>query len=272
MRFSNCAIYSIVILLTGCVNRNKETSDDIRSSSAISIRKVFPDAVPFNDYTDSLLFFLYTVHNIAEEKVLLGQSACTDDVINTKDFFTNHKVKGPFNLGGLAGLPFTGITGYNAFTHHVPDGGAALLFIGPHIGFSKKDGWGKIEREGQSESSACCGAIVAALEKLKRQGGIVKKVPGDNDYQEEVIEQLALEHRDEILNSDKPLVTLTKLIYKEAERRIDNISLKVSNFRYQILVVGVIINTDLNDPDYLWVDHMKIFDLEKEREIRGMEK
>jgi hypothetical protein len=59
------------------------------------------------------------------------------------------KIKGPFNFGGLAGLPFTGITGLNAFAHHVPEEGTALLFVGPHIGYNEKEGWGKILRHDQ---------------------------------------------------------------------------------------------------------------------------
>jgi len=39
-----------------------------------------------------------------------------------------------------------------------------------------------------------------------------------------------------------------------------------------IFVVGVIINTDHTDPDYIWVDHMAIYDLEMERELQGMQK
>lgn len=267
-------LYCVFVLLFS-LSCNVSPRDEHRTETdklEKSIRKVFLEAVPFEDYADSLFFFLYTVHNIAEEQILLGQSACMDDVINTKTPFANHEVKGPFNLGGLAGLPFTGITGYNAFAHHVPEKGTALIFVGSHIGYSKKDGWGMIEREGQHETTACCGAIVQALEKLKEPGGIVRMIPHGDDYQEEVIEQLALQHKKEILNSKDPLISFTKLIYQESENRIHNYPLNNSNFKYLILVVGIIINTDHNDPDYIWVDHMAIYDLELERELRGMEK
>ncbi|MCU0369658.1 MAG: hypothetical protein MUF39_12615, partial [Cyclobacteriaceae bacterium] len=237
----------------------------------ISIQKVFPQAVRFDEYTHSLLFFLYTVHNIPQENILLGQSSCTDDIINTKTPFENYKLKGPFNLGGLAGLPFTGITGYNAFAHHVPEKGAALIFVGSHIGFSKEDGWGRVLREGQHETTACCGALQQALDKLKSPEGIVKMIPHGEDFQEEVIEQLVLQHKKEILKAKDPLVALTRLIYKESEKRILNYPLGETHFRYLVLVVGVIVNTDYEHPDYIWVDHMAIYDLELERELRGMQ-
>ncbi|MDZ7647813.1 MAG: hypothetical protein U5K54_11870 [Cytophagales bacterium] len=97
-----------------------------------------PGAVPFDNYIDSLYIFLYTVHNIERDKVLLGQSSCTDDVINTKDSFIEHHVEGPFNLGGLAGLPFTGI--WIEPIEHVPDSGAALILWFPTSVTLKKRG------------------------------------------------------------------------------------------------------------------------------------
>lgn len=265
--------YILIVLYFSCTNNTWDDRRVMTEPRALdkSIRKEFHNAVPFDDYTDSLFFFLYTVHNIEEKQILLGQSSCMDDIINTKTPFENHAVKGPFNLGGLAGLPFTGITGYNAFAHHVPEKGAALIFVGSHIGYSTKDGWGKILREGQQESTTCCGAIVQALGKLNEPGGIIKMMPHGDDYQEEVIEQLALQHKSELMNSKNPLITFTKLIYKESEERIFNYPLTNSNFKHLILVVGVIINTDYNYPDYIWVDHMAIYDLELECELRGME-
>ena len=236
------------------------------------INKTFAGAVPFNEYSDSLLFFLYAVHKISPEKILLGQSTCVDDVLNTKGIFSNHVVKGPFNFGGLAGLPFTGITGLDAFAHHVPDSGAALLFVGPHIGFSLKEGWGKIERIGQKQSTTCCGALVDALTKLQKPGAIVRRRPSEPDYQEEVIEQLALRHKSEILDSKEPLITFTKLVYKEAEQRIVNLPREGIKYKYIILIVAVIINTDRENPDYIWVDHMSIYDLENEQYLKIMEK
>jgi Limiting CO2-inducible proteins B/C beta carbonyic anhydrases len=260
------------MVLMGCVKKDKViVVEQPRVPTEVAIRNNFSGAVPFDSYIDSLIFFLYTVHNIERDKILLGQSSCTDDVINTKDSFIDHGVKGPFNLGGLAGLPFTGITGFHAFVDHVPDSGAALIFVGPHIGYSEKEGWGKIERQGQALPTACCGAIAQALEKLKKPRAIVKKTPGFADYQEEVIEQFALKHKREILGSQDPLITFTKLIYKEAETRIVSYPISETKFKHLILVVGIIINTDQSNPDYIWVDHMSIYDIAKGQQLRIME-
>lgn len=235
------------------------------------ISTMFPGAVAFDRYTDSLLFFLYAVHKIRPESILLGQSTCVDDVMNTKSPFAGKMVKGPFNFGGLGGLPFTGQTGLSAYSHHVPDSGAAMLLVGPHIGYSNKEGWGYLRREGQSHTSTCCGALMAALEKLKK-GAIYRQAPREPDYQEQTIEQLALRHKRQILESKVPLVTFTKIVNGEVERAMVNLPQEEVHFRYVITIIGVIINTDFGYPDYIWVERMSIFDLETDEYLRIMEK
>ena len=115
-----------VVLLVFCLSAaehsckpDEEGNRAGRNELAKAIQKEFPKAIPFDEYADSLFFFLYAVHNVSKNQILIGQSTCMDDVINTKTPFKDHAVQGPFNLGGLGGLPFTGITGLNAFAHHV---------------------------------------------------------------------------------------------------------------------------------------------------------
>ena len=234
--------------------------------------KMFPGAVTFDQYADSLLFFLYAVHRIPPGKILLGQSTCVDDVLNTKSPFDEQKIKGPFNFGGLGGLPFTGITGMSAYSHHVPDSGAALLLVGPHIGYSINDGWGWLHREGQAHTTSCCGALAGALTKLQKPGGIVRKTPSEPDYQEQMIEQLALSHKSEILESKVPLVSLTKLVHLEVGKAMSNLPREGVHYRYIILITAIIINTDHGYPDYIWVDRMSVYDLETEQYLKIMEK
>ncbi len=235
------------------------------------INKMFPGAVSFNEYTDSLLFFLYAVHRIRPEMILLGESTCVDDVMNTKSPFNGRMIKGPFNFGGLGGLPFTGITGLSAYAHHVPDSGAAMLLVGPHIGYSMDGGWGRLKREGQSHASTCCGALVAALDKL-RKNSIVRESPHEPDYQEQTLEQLALRHKRQILESDVPLVTFTKIVNRQVEKVLGNLPEEDAQFRYVITIIGVIINTDVGFPDYIWIERMSIYDLHTEEYLRNMEK
>ena len=40
-------------------------------------------------------------------------------------------------MGGLGGLPFTGKTGWGAFSHHVAPGGNIITLFAPHVGIDK---------------------------------------------------------------------------------------------------------------------------------------
>ena len=53
-----------------------------------------------------------------------------------------------YQLGGLAGLPFTGITGWNAFTNHCPKDGNIVVLYATHVGVNNKGEIGKIKRDG----------------------------------------------------------------------------------------------------------------------------
>lgn len=128
-----------------------------------------------------------------------------------------------------------------------------------------------LHREGQAHPSACCGALVAALDKLKRNE-IRRSEPHEPDYQEQTIEQLALRHKRQILESKVPLVTFTKIVNREVEKAMTDLPEEEVYYRYVITIIGVIINTDVGLPDYIWVERMSIFDLEKEEYLRIMEK
>jgi hypothetical protein len=231
-----------------------------------AILKEFPGALPYRAAMDTVLYRM-RLAGIESDEILLGSSICVDDITSTKDKLPPN-IKGPFSFGGLAGLPFTGITGVSAFVHHVPEEGTALLLVGPHIGYNSKEGWGKIFRHGQHEGSTCCGALFAALEKLQ-----AKKIkvgsPTEDDYQEQVIEQLAFAHEQEILSSSNPLVELTRITCRQAERKMTDYAHKVPDrhFKYAVVVIGVIINTDYQYDDYLWIDHLAVKDIAKDKWI-----
>ena len=61
------------------------------------------------------------------ENTLFANSTCPDEINRFVTSFEQYWGEN-FPLGGLAGLPFTGVTGFGAYSHHVPDGGN--LFIG----------------------------------------------------------------------------------------------------------------------------------------------
>lgn len=233
-----------------------------------AIQNKFPGAVPYKEGIDSLVNHLKRF-GIQPNSILWGQSTCVDDITNTKDKLMP-EIKGPFNFGGLAGLPFTGITGLNAFAHHVPEDGTAILFVAPHIGYSEKEGWGKILRHDQHHTSSCCGALVAALATLQKIE-IKPHAPVEEDYQEGMILQFAYAHRSEILASSEPILSFTQLTYHEALRQMAYYASKVKekHFKYAVIVGGVIINTDYMFTDYLWIETVSILDIQKNVFVEG---
>ena len=126
-----------------------------------------------------------------------------------------------FHMGGLGGIPFTGKTGFAAFSHHVPDGkspqamymvvsscishlwfpsgGNLFILFAPHIGVSDTGELGKYSRRGQIDrDGTACGAACGALKfcedcKVLCDAGEIQveeiKAPEEQygDYQEEFI-------------------------------------------------------------------------------------
>lgn len=227
-----------------------------------SIRAEFPGATPAHIYADSIIDYVLKKYRITTDQMLLGASTCADDIIYTKNFQAHREIKGPFHLGGLAGLPFSGISGLSAFAHHIPENGTMVLLVAPHIGYSKAKGWGYILRSGQHEPSTCCGALMGTLKKMEK-GGLKQAQPTSIDYQGVVINNLVLQHEQEIAGHHNPIATLTKIIYEDAERQIlDQVkAVEIEHINYIITMSGVMINTDYEYTDYLWLNHFSVFDV-----------
>lgn len=64
-------------------------------------------------------------HGINGDNTLFAQSICPDEINHECGDVTNlfqEHLGEVFHMGGLAGLPFTGKTGFGAFAAHVPNG------------------------------------------------------------------------------------------------------------------------------------------------------
>lgn len=71
-------------------------------------------------------------HGITAKNTLFAQSICPDEINHecgdVTNLFSEHLGE-VFHMGGLAGVPFTGKTGFTAFSHHVPDGRTFYLIF-----------------------------------------------------------------------------------------------------------------------------------------------
>jgi hypothetical protein len=173
-----------------------------------------------------------------------ADSMCCDDVNAIQYPPRALEMLGPFHLGGLNGFPFAGITGMNAFAHHVPEDGAVIVFYAPHIGITKDGIIGEINRIGQHNNSACCGAAKGALSKLI-DGQIIEGNISALDFQMNTIEQIFLHQKDRILKAENRIFEATEVMYEAIDSRIE-VLVKETHYpcKYVLLVGGIFINGD----------------------------
>lgn len=222
------------------------------------IKKYFPAAEEGETYTKKSIKKLVD-NGFDLNKTLLATSVCSDEIIrsatNFRDYLTNDS---PFQLGGLAGYPFTGITGFKAFASHIPDEGAAIIQFGPHIGVSKNGNVGTMFRHGQLLESTCCGALQASLTVLEKND----KPSSDKelDFQQWTIESELIKRKKQVLTGDQNLINATEVMFDVIKERIFRIIEISGVFKGKkiALIGGIIINADHDSPD--WFDE-RVFEV-----------
>lgn len=208
------------------------------------VRKWYPKALTSIDTVNRLLDTIETELGLKPNQLMHADSMCCDDVNAIQYPPRALEMLGPFHLGGLNGFPFAGITGMNAFAHHVPEDGAVIVFYAPHIGITKDGTIGEIHRIGQSENSACCGAAKGALGKLIDEK-IIEGNISSLDFQMNTIEQIFLHQKERILNAENQIFEATEVMYEAIDDRIE-VLVKETHYpcKYVLLVGAVFINGD----------------------------
>lgn len=102
------------------------------------VRAHYPNAISSNDFITHTYKVPCEEYCIKPHNILLANSICSDDANAIEYPEAGRQMLGPFNLGGLNGYPFGGLTGMGAFSGHVPDDGAAMVFYAPHIGIGRE--------------------------------------------------------------------------------------------------------------------------------------
>jgi len=165
-----------------------------RAAEAAS-EKYFPGAL--GSYAmDRLVAQTLERRGYTKDNTLFASSICPDEI----NFIPGEMVDlmktrwgENFALGGLAGLPFVGKAGFGAYSHHVPEGGKALIVFAPHVGIDADGTVGKIKRENQNAVSTACGAAVGGYKAIMANKGVVSK-SSDPDYDAQIgfiVEKLA---------------------------------------------------------------------------------
>jgi hypothetical protein len=210
----------------------------------------YPNAETGENVTNKYLKFLEKEYQSDLKKMLFATSLCSDDVNVSTDF--RKVLARPFTMGGLGGLPYSGLTGMVAFAHHIPDDGDAFIFYGPHIGISDEGELGKMRRPGQTKLTNSCGALMLGLERLQQRNEVYVPINSEMDYQQILLEHKVMPYKQRILEAENPKKEITEVFYEEIHKMIQ-LLIKMSKNEFPceriFLLGGIIINTspEFND-------------------------
>ncbi|MEO1257241.1 MAG: hypothetical protein AAFZ15_00530 [Bacteroidota bacterium] len=225
------------------------------------VKGYFPGAMDAKDTSIHYLGKMQIEHKIDISKVLMATSVCSDDInIPSTTFF--NVLFGPFIMGGLGGIPFAGQTGMTAFAHHIPDGGSAFIFYGPHIGITLDGDLGKMYRPRQEQTGNSCGALMLALSRF--QDSEYRPILTEDDYQQMKLEESLLSYRKEILDSENPQKAITEATYEIIDKKVhDHLRSCKNEFHVEhvTLLGGIIINTDYGLDDYFDARNFEVVDV-----------
>jgi len=159
--------------------QKKLRSNYIEEEAELAQNRLFPTAILSGDL-DKAIAKTLGPRGFTPENTLLGHSVCSDEINNRKEqlipLMVNRWQEG-FSLGGLAGIPFAGKSGFGAYLHHVPDNGKLLIIFAPHVGIGPDGKIGALQRDGQANMSTACGAAIGAYKALQKKKNAVAPDP-----------------------------------------------------------------------------------------------
>jgi hypothetical protein len=220
-----------------------------------ALHKYFPGALPAEAVHRRAIGVLekygFTAHN-----TLLGTSFCPDEINNEADclpvLMQGHWGE-VFPMGGLGGAPFTGKTGFAAFSSHVADEGHILVAFGPHAGISEEGEVGKVLRKGQRCASAACGAVTGAYGACCAGWSDEADTDASSyDLQMDFIKRWVVPHVEGISRSESPMASLTHKSYDMVKDVMFGSVNTDFGSGYLCLLGGITLNLGPNYPDHFY--------------------
>jgi hypothetical protein len=244
-----------------------------KSSNVKTVAANFPGALP-GDQILARVAAVIEKRGYTDDNTLFAQSVCPDEINHEEgditDLFTEYLGE-VFHLGGLAGVPFTGKTGFGAFSHHVPNDGHCFVLMAPHIGLDNESNLGKYTRDGQGGcSGAACGAAVGALAHCCSGLPLPDLAACPDDYQMSYLMHEISKRKDIILASkdenakQAQLSRQTHEISKSMLDKIINVDFGGSNSTLVVLS-GIQINMPRPFDDYFQPLHFYVITKDGER-------
>lgn len=247
---------SINIVVADKMTKAKETkmsSEDVAFDKLV--KKNFPGAIS-NKVLAVRVRDVLDGKGFTPQNTLLATSVCADELARElEDEFVS--IYGTnFNLGGLAGFPFAGNTGWGAMSAHVPDNGYCLTIHGPHVGITKDGLIGKVERSGIALVDSCCGSAIAASNYLKGitegTATINPRIQSFSDFQQGAVQELILPFGKRLAKAEDRMKELPYALYDSQEVLVnDIINTGKASIKQGLAVLGGIqINTSPDTFDY----------------------
>mmetsp|Transcript_164271 Transcript_164271/g.315583 ORF Transcript_164271/g.315583 Transcript_164271/m.315583 type:complete len:696 (-) Transcript_164271:93-2180(-) len=214
-----------------------------------ALHKHFPGALPgeaVNNRIKSLLQL--PEYGFTTENTLVGYSLCPDEINYEPGCLVDLMKESwghMFPLGGISGAPFVGVTGFGAFSHHVPDDGNIIIIFGPHVAVSAEGLIGKTLREGQHHLSTACGAVIGAYNACSAAAGN-DTTAGDEynpvDMQMGWIKSQIEAHLDLVSAQPNPMAALAYQAYEMVKANMEQIVNLEFGSGKLVLIGGIQIN------------------------------
>jgi hypothetical protein len=124
--------------------------------------EAFPGAIPAEEYMKRSAEALGPYGLVPEETLpLVG--LCRDELTAELTRLVSNTWGWPFRIGSLGAMLFLGVSGLSAALAHAPAGGGRLrvvVYVMPHVGICSDGRVGAVNRDGQANSTAACGALM----------------------------------------------------------------------------------------------------------------
>ena len=229
------------------------------------VKSNFPGAISNKELVTRVVGLLEE-KGFSPDNTLLATSVCADELARVleDDFVDIYGTN--FNLGGLAGFPFAGNTGWGAMSAHVPDAGYCLTIHGPHVGITKDGVIGKVERSGIALVDSCCGSAIAASGYLQAitdgSANINPKIQQFSDFQQGAVQELILPFGKRLARAEDRMRELPYALYDSQEVMVtDIVNTGKASIKSGLAVLGGIqINTAPDTLDYFHPLRFDYFD------------
>lgn len=133
-----------------------------------TVQQHYPSPSPVDLYMRKTAATLATI-GFSAENTLPIIAVCRDEVCATFIRSVENHWGNSFTLGGLAGLPFGGVTEIGAASQHAPDiydRKRYVIYAMAHIGFGPNGEVGGCVRPGMKDVNGACGVLITYTQQL----------------------------------------------------------------------------------------------------------